>query len=179
MKDVAIVSFAQWSAREEPTRNEVEMLIPVVAQAIDDSGIGRKEIGFTCSGSCDYLAGAPFAFVMGLDAVGAWPPIRESHVEMDGAWALYEAWVRLQHGDVDTALVYSFGKSSLGDLPVVLSQQLDPYYQAPLWPDSVSVAALQARAWLDAGHDESEMAAVAARSRRFAQDNQWAQIYGD
>ena len=22
---------------------------------------------------------------------------------MDGAWALYEAWVRLQHGDIDTA----------------------------------------------------------------------------
>src|SRR6266496_3460749 len=155
------------------------MLIPVVAEAIEQSGIGRKEIGFTCSGSCDYLAGAPFAFVMGLDAVGAWPPIRESHVEMDGAWALYEAWVRLQHGDLDSALVYSFGKSSLGDLPIVLSQQLDPYYQAPLWPDSVSVAALQARAWLDAGHDEGEMAAVAARSRRFAQDNQWAQNYGD
>ena len=155
------------------------MLIPVVAQAIDDSGVGRKEIGFTCSGSCDYLAGAPFSFVMGLDAVGAWPPIRESHVEMDGAWALYEAWVRLQHGDVDTALVYSFGKSSLGDLPIVLSQQMDPYYVAPLWPDSVSIAALQARAWLDTGHDEGEMAAVAARSRRFAQDNQWAQVYGD
>ena len=179
MKDVAIVSFAQWSAREEPTRNEVEMLIPVVAQAIDDSGIGRKEIGFTCSGSCDYLAGAPFSFVSALDAVGAWPPISESHVEMDAAWALYEAWVRLQHGDVDTALVYSFGKSSLGDLPIVLSQQMDPYYVAPLWPDSVSIAALQARAWLDAGHDEGEMAAVAARSRRFAQDNQWAQVYGD
>src|SRR5204862_296168 len=95
------------------------------------------------------------------------------------AWALYEAWVRLQHGDVDTALVYSFGKSSLGDLPIVLSQQMDPYYVAPLWPDSVSIAALQARAWLDAGHDEGEMAAVAARSRRFAQGNQWAQVYGD
>ena len=61
MKDVAIVSFAQWSAREEPERNEVEMLIPVVAEAIESSGVGRKEIGFTCSGSCDYLAGAPFA----------------------------------------------------------------------------------------------------------------------
>ena len=65
---------------------------------------------------------------MALDAVGAWPPIAESHVEMDGAWALYEAWVRLQHGDVDTALVYAFGKSSLGDLRDVLTLQLDPYY---------------------------------------------------
>ncbi len=61
----------------------------------------------------------------------------------------------------------------------MLSQQLDPYYVAPLWPDSVSIAALQARAWLDTGHDEGEMAEVAARSRRDAQDNQWAQVYGD
>jgi acetyl-CoA acetyltransferase len=179
MRPVAVVSFAQSSAREEPERNEVEILMPVVGEAIERSGIGRKEIGFTVSGSCDYLAGAPFAFVAGLDAVGAWPPIRESHVEMDGAWALYEAWVRLQHGDIDSALVYAFGKSSLGPLPDMLSQQLDPYYAAPLWPDSVSVAALQARAWLDAGHDETQMAEVAARSRRDAQANPHAQLKGD
>jgi len=179
VRDVAVVSFAQWSAREEPIRNEVELLLPVVGEAIEKSGIGRKEIGFTVSGSCDYLAGAPFAFVTGLDAVGAWPPIRESHVEMDGAWALYEAWVRLQHGDVDSALVYSFGKSSLGDLPIVLSQQLDPYYVAPLWLDAVSAAALQARAWLDVGHEESEMAEVVARSRARAKTNPFAQLKGD
>jgi acetyl-CoA acetyltransferase len=98
---------------------------------------------------------------------------------MDGAWALYEAWVRLQHGDIDSALVYAFGKSSLGDLVDVLVLQLDPYYVAPLWPDSVSVAALQARAWLDAGHTEEEMAEVAARSRRSAMANPNAQVTGD
>ena len=107
MRDVAVVSFAQLpNVRNEDGRNEVEMLMPVISEAIEASGIPRKEIGFTVSGSCDYLVGAPFSFVTGLDAVGAWPPIQESHVEMDGAWALYEAWVRLQHGDVDSALVY-------------------------------------------------------------------------
>ncbi len=30
---------------------------------------------------------------------------------MDGAWALYEAWVKIQLGEVDTALVYGYGKS--------------------------------------------------------------------
>jgi acetyl-CoA acetyltransferase len=180
MRDVAVVSFAQsTSVRSEETRNEVEILMPVVGEAIERSGIGRKEIGFTMSGSCDYLAGAPFAFVSGLDAVGAWPPIRESHVEMDGAWAMYEAWARLQHGDLDSALVYAFGKSSLGDLPDVMVLQLDPYYVAPLWPDSVSMAALQARAWLDTGHTEAEMAAVAARNRRAAMNNPRAQVTGD
>jgi acetyl-CoA acetyltransferase len=180
MRDVAVVSFAQSaSVRAEETRNEVEILLPVVHDAVERSAIGRKEIGFTMSGSCDYLAGAPFAFVSGLDAVGAWPPIRESHVEMDGAWAMYEAWVRLQHGDIDSALVYAFGKSSLGSLPDVLVLQLDPYYVAPLWPDAVSIAALQARAWLDAGHGEEEMAEVAARSRKAAMANPMAQVKGD
>ena len=127
MRDVAVVSFAQSKAmRSAEQQNEVEILMPVILEAVEASGIGRKEIGFTVSGSCDYLVGAPFSFVTGLDAVGAWPPIQESHVEMDGAWALYEAWVRLQHGDVDSALVYAFGKSSLGDLPQVLTLQLDP-----------------------------------------------------
>ena len=180
MRDVAVVSFSQFpNVRSENTRNEVEMLMPVIGEAIEASGIPRKEIGFTVSGSCDYLVGAPFSFVTGLDAVGAWPPIQESHVEMDGAWALYEAWVRLQHGDVDSALVYSFGKSSLGSLRDILVLQLDPYCAAPLWPDSISLAALQARAWLESGHDELEMAEVAARSRRDAKANAMAQLTGD
>jgi acetyl-CoA acetyltransferase len=180
-RDVAIVSFAEMPAvRREWERDEVEMLVPVIAEAIERSGIGRKEIGFTVSGSSDFLTGRPFSFVMALDAVGAFPPIEESHVEMDGAFALYEAWVRLQHGDVDTALVYAFGRSSLGDVRDVLTLQLDPYYVAPLWPDAVSLAALQARALLDSGRaTERAMAEIAARSRRSARDNPRAQLRGD
>ena len=82
----------------------------------------------------------------GLDAVGAWPPIRESHVEMDAAWALYEAWVAIQTGEVNSALVYGFGKSSMSDLHEVMTLQTDPYYVAPLWPSMVDMATLQARA---------------------------------
>jgi acetyl-CoA acetyltransferase len=73
--------------------------------------------------------------------------------------------VRLQHGDIDSALVYGFGKASLGSLPDVLVAQLDPYVLQPLWPDATSLAALQARAMIDAGKTtEAEMAAI-ARSR--------------
>ena len=181
MRDVAIVSFSQArNVRREAERNEVEILMPVVQEAVASSGIAKEEIGFTVSGSSDYLAGQPFSFVTALDAVGPWPPIRESHVEMDGAWALHEAWVRLQHGDVDSALVYAFGKSSLGDIQDILALQLDPYYVAPLWPDPISIAALQARALLDAGGcTEQDMAQVAARSRASAKSNPNAQLAGD
>jgi acetyl-CoA acetyltransferase len=167
MREVAIVSFADVSyPRSED--DEVEMISAVTKRAMSACGITKQQIGFTVSGSCDYLGGRPFSFVTALDAVGAWPPISESHVEMDGAWALYEAWVRLQHGDIDAALVYAFGRTSQGDLANVLATQLDPYYLAPLWPDAVSLAALQARAMIDAGLcSEKEMAEV-ARARRGA-----------
>lgn len=180
MVDVAIVSVAQTPfVRRDSDRYEIEVLQPVIAEVLGRLGLTTQDMGFTVSGSSDFIAGQPFQFVHGLEAIGAWPPIRESHVEADGAWALYEAWVRLQHGDLDTALVYSFGKSSMGDLPEVLALQLDPYLVTPLWPDSVSLAALQARAMLEAGaHTDAEMAEVAWRSRTSALDNPNAQVRG-
>jgi acetyl-CoA acetyltransferase len=180
MRDVAVVSYAQFAARQENTRNEIEFLLPVVKEALAPTGLTAHDIGFTVSGSSDYLAGQAFAFVSALDAIGPWPPISESHVEMDGAWALYEAWVRLQHGDIDTALVYAFGKSSPGDIGRVLALQLEPYVTGPLWPDAASLAALQARALLDSGKaSEKDLARVVARSRRNAIDNPWAQLKGE
>ena len=181
MRDVAIVAFNQSdSVRKERDRNEVEILIPVIHELKQSVGLSSEEIDFICSGSSDYLAGQAFAFVAGLDAVGAWPPVSESHVEMDGAWALYEAWIKIQMGYAETALVYGFGKPSMGDLPETLAIQLDPYSVTPLWPDSVSVAALQARLCLEGGvTTEREMAEVAVRDRGHAKTNPSAQVKGD
>jgi acetyl-CoA acetyltransferase len=181
MRDVAIISFAQSDhVRADTSGNEVEMLMPVTAAAVERAGMTKHDIHFTCSGSTDYLAGTAFSFVQTLDGVGPWPPIQESHVEMDGAWALYEAWVKLQLGEIDTALVYSYGKSSPGPTHEVLSRQLDPYFVAPLWPDAISLAALQARALLEAGKaTPKDLADVVARSRKSALDNPHAQLKWD
>jgi hypothetical protein len=156
-RDVAIVSWASYETPSEPARNEVEMLLPVIQEALGNVGLTQKDIGFTVSGSSDYLQGFPFAFVGALDAVGAWPPIRESHVEMDGAFALYEAVNVLRHGDLDTALVYAFARPSRGELDRTLALQLDPYYVAPLWPDARSLAGLQAQALRDTGVDVADV----------------------
>ena len=178
MRDIAVVSFTQSKhERAIETHNEVEMLMPLLREAMEGAGITKDRVDFVCSGSSDYLAGQPFSFVMTLDAFGPWPPISESHVDMDGAWAVYEAWVKMQSGHADIALVYAYGKSSPGDIRRVLTRQLDPYYLQPLWPDSVALAALQARAGLDAGTFTAEqMAEVAARSRKAAGDNPYAQL---
>lgn len=181
MIDVAVVATAQMpNVRAETRLNEVEMLMPVLQQVRERAGLDQTEIGFTCSGSTDYLSGQAFSFVSTLDGVGPWPPIQESHVEMDGAWALYEAWVKLQIGEVDTALVYCYGKSAPGPVHEVLSRQLDPYHVAPLWPSAIGLAALQARALIEAGKaTEADLAEVAARSRRAALGNPNAQLAWD
>jgi acetyl-CoA acetyltransferase len=178
---VSVASFAQSpNIRRDDQRNEVEGLLPVIAEVFGNIGITKDDVDFICSGSTDYLIGGPFSFVMALDAVGVWPPRAESHVEMDGAFALYEAWTLLQEGEIDAALVYSFGRSSLGDLNEILTLQLDPYYMAPLWPDIVSLSALQARALIDAGKaTEADFAEVASRSRRDALANPKAQVAKD
>jgi len=167
--EVAVVGFAQSPVRvrEDATTGGVEMLVPIFADVFRATGLTKADIGFWCSGSSDYLAGRAFSFVQAVDAIGAVPPIMESHVEMDGAWALYEAWVKIASGEAETALAYGFGKSSGAELRRVLALQLDPYLVAPLWPDSVSVAALQARLGIEAGRwSEKDMAEVAARGRQ-------------
>ncbi|TXI53952.1 MAG: lipid-transfer protein [Mycolicibacterium mageritense] len=148
--------------RTDGTTNGVEMLMPCFAQLYAELGLQQTDIGFWCSGSSDYLAGRAFSFISAIDSIGAVPPINESHVEMDAAWALYEAYIKILTGEVDTALVYGFGKSSAGVLRRVLALQTDPYTVAPLWPDSVSMAGLQARFGLDAGKWTAEQMAQVA-----------------
>jgi len=164
MTDIAVVGFAHAPhvRRTDGTTNGVEMLMPCFHKLYDELGLQQTDLGFWCSGSSDYLAGRAFSFISAIDSIGAVPPINESHVEMDAAWALYEAYIKLLTGQVETALVYGFGKSSAGTLRRVLALQTDPYTVAPLWPDSVSMAGLQARAGLDAGKWTAEQMAQVA-----------------
>lgn len=172
MTDVAVVGFAHAPhvRTTEGTTNGVEMLVPCFRQIYGELGITKSDIDFWCSGSSDYLAGRAFSFISAIDSIGAVPPINESHVEMDAAWALYEAYIKILSGQVETALVYGFGKSSAGILRRTLALQTDPYTVAPLWPDSVSLAALQARVGLDSGQwTKEQMAQVALDAFRRAQ----------
>ena len=144
MREVAIIGYRRTATAAVDHRSEAELVQDVASGALADAGLRRSDIGFYCSGSCDYVMGRPFSFVLALDGIAPWPPVSESHVEMDGAFALYEAWVHLQMGHIDTALVYSFGKTSLCDIEAVYNAQLDPYVLAPLGVTASDLAALQA-----------------------------------
>ena len=165
-KDIAIVGWAQTEMVRHTELTETQMLMRVITDLLEPLQLTRADIDFTCLGSCDYITGQAFSFVSNLDAIGAWPPKRDSHVEMDGAWALYEAWLRLQEGDIEIAVVTGSGRSSTGDPELIYPMEMDPFFLAPLGADPLTFAALQARAVIAAGiADERRMAEVSIRSR--------------
>src|SRR5450432_996705 len=174
---VAIIGWSISPMVRNTDKTEVQMLLEVITGAVTDAGITRREVDFTCAGSCDYVVGQAFSFVQNIDALGAWPPKRDSHVEMDGAWALYEAYLRLQMDDIDVALAMGSGRSSTADPALIYSMEMDPYYLAPLGADAVSFAGMQARALLEAGTiTERQMAEVAARNRKAGKDRSYNQV---
>jgi hypothetical protein len=166
MRDVAVVSFAQSPCLPADRRHDMaETVLPVIREALDTAGIGRDDVDFFASGSHDFFEGRTFSYIESLDAVGAWPPVSESHVEMDAAWAFAEAWSWLQLGEGEIALVYGIGRASLPvDLDQVMPAQLDPYLLAPLRPHRDALAGLQAAALIGAGlTSERHLAEVVAR----------------
>jgi acetyl-CoA acetyltransferase len=167
LRNVAIVGFAQRPvvARDEH-RVSTEMLYPVVRQALQDCVVQRDAIDYQIAGSVDYMDGRPFGFVAALDVMGSWPPRQDLHLEMDGSFCAYYAWLRMQAGDADTAIVVGHGKTSEGEPDRIMNLQLDPYYQAAIGLDATSTAALQASAFMArSGVSDADLAAVAARNR--------------
>lgn len=167
MRDIAVVAHRHSPFQSRNRQDDMAgILFPVVRDALADVGLSRDEVDFVASGSHDFHEGRTFAYIDSLDAVGAWPPISESHVEMDAAWAFYEAWAWLQLGHGDIAMVYGIGRGSLsGDLDEVVPHQLDPYLLTDLRPHQDAIAGLQAQAMLQAGQiTEADLEAVVRRS---------------
>ncbi len=164
--DIAVIGWAQSPMVRRTDKTEAQLLMQAITDALTPLGLTRADVDFTCLGSCDYITGQAFSFVLNLDTIGAWPPKQDSHVEMDGAWALYEAWLRLHEGDIEIAVVTGSGRSSTGDPALIYPMEMDPYVLAPLGADPLTFGALQARAVIAAGiADERSMAAVSIRSR--------------
>jgi acetyl-CoA acetyltransferase len=178
LRNVAVVGFAQLPivARDEH-RMASEMLYPVVREALTQVGVGRDAIDYQISASTDYMDGRPFGFVSALDVMGSWPPRQDLHLEMDGSFAAYYAWIRMQADECDTAIVCSHGKTSEGEPDRVLALQLEPYYQGAIGLDATSTAALQASAFMArTGVGDADLAAVVARNRGAGARNPDAQL---
>jgi acetyl-CoA acetyltransferase len=167
MRQVAIVGFASAVRPMAGGRNDAELLAPVVDRALTASGLARRDIGVVGTAGSEFLNGVVGGIMGAFDALPCWPPRSHSHLEGDGAFALYECWVRLAAGEADAALVGAFSRPSAPDERSVLGLQLDPYLVGPLRAGPISLAALQARVLIDEGRaTESDLAEVVRARRR-------------
>lgn len=149
MRRVGIVGVGQTAyTHGDPAVTAPELVFEAAQAALADAGMRRGDIDVVMSGSSDMVDGRAFAFVFGLEALGAWPPTHESHVEQDGAFAAWYAWLKILAGAADTALVAAWSKASEADVDRVSAAQLDPVVLAPLDVDATVSAGLQADAWL-------------------------------
>jgi acetyl-CoA acetyltransferase len=163
---VAVVGVAYDHAPLGDGRTDAELLGPVVDAALADSGLTRDDIGVVCSAGSEFLNGVVGSVMGAFDAIPGSPPRTHTHLEGDGAFALYEAWVRLLAGEATAALVCAYSRPLADDPDRLLALQLDPYLVAPLEPDATVIAALQARALLDSGrYDEDDLAAIVGARR--------------
>src|SRR5215472_5371367 len=172
MRRVGILAAARVVAPADTLRAPPELVFEVARKAVAESGIPRAELDLTVSGSSDVLDGRSFGFAYALEALGAYPPTLESHLEMDGAWAAYYAYLKILAGEARSALVVAWGKTSEASLHHVTNTQLDPFWLAPLGLDRVASAALQADAWLErTGHCASVLNDVVRLSEERAGSN--------
>lgn len=166
MRPVAVVGFAGQVLSGRDGRNDAEILAPVVEEALSSSGLSGEEIGVVVTASSEFLNGVVGGVMGAFDALPCWPPRTHAHNESDGAWAFYEAWVRVRAGEADAALACAFSRPLGQDPRAVLRLQHDPYLIGPLGAGPLQMAALQARALLDSGrYGEDDLAAVALARR--------------
>lgn len=163
---VAVVGYADAVSHRSDGSSDAELLAPVIDRALAVSGIAREAIGVVCTASYEFGGGVIGSIMDVFDVLPCWPPATHTHLEGDGGFAFYEAWARLLAGEAEIALVCAYSRPLADDLASVLGLQLDPYLVAPLAPRSHHIAALQARALLDAGrYTERDFAAVVCARR--------------
>jgi acetyl-CoA acetyltransferase len=169
MTRVAVVGFASDVVLENDDRNDAELLAPVVDRALAASRVSPSDIGVVGTAGSEFLNGVVGSVMGAFDALPCWPPRAHSHLEADGAFALYESWVRLMAGEAGAALVCAFSRPLADDRLSVLTFQLDPYLVQPMGPNAAGLAALQARALVDTGrYREPDFATVVSARRRGA-----------
>jgi hypothetical protein len=163
---VAVVGFGCELAPVGDGRNDAELLAPAVDRALGESGLANADVGLVCSAGSEMLNGVVGTVMGAFEALApAGAPRAHAHLEGDGAFALFEAWIRLLAGEADAALVCAYSRPLGAEPAGVLGLQLDPYVVGPLGPGPDVLAALQARALIDAGRcDERDLARIVGRA---------------
>jgi len=171
-RKVAIVGYAMSDQADRIEDTREGMIFDTVRAALPQAGITRDQIGTVVMCSNDFYDGHTISNAFTVEPAAAYAK-DETKVEQDGMHALLYAAMRLASGNYDVALVVAHSKGSEFEAQVALSAQLDPTYDRQFgWFNDISMAAFQARAFLDKKKlPEEVLAQVAAKNFAHARKN--------
>lgn len=142
-----------------------ELVFQAVSGALDDAGLTLDDVDSVFTASVDLWDGLTASNVAITEVVGA--VLRpETRIAGDGLGACFQAFLALQAGVCDVALVVAHCKATMTDHLAVSAWTFDPIFQQPLGMDFLSLAGLQAAGYLrGGGATEGQWAAVVAKNR--------------
>jgi len=166
---VAIVGYSQTGYSLDSDASREILTYEAAVGALSCAGISRDEIDTVVTANNDYMDGRTISNMRLVEPSGAWLK-DESKVEMDGAFALLYAVMRILSGDHEVALVIGVSQPSVFPRYVPGIMMLDPTFDRERGLlNEVSAAALQARSYMETyGISEEEIARVAVKNLRNA-----------
>jgi acetyl-CoA C-acetyltransferase len=158
--------------------NLAEVIYRVVKEALDKSGLQRKEVGTIVTTASDiFHSGMSCANSYHWEATGGFLK-NASRQDGESIFAFIYACLRIMSGYYDTAVAIGLTKGSENpDNDTLTSLYADPFCQRPVGLNETTVAALQMRAYLERyGITEEQCAKVAVKNLGNALYNPYAQV---
>ncbi len=184
-RNVAVVGTGQ--TRYATARNDEnceELIFQAAKLAMDDAGVTADDIdAVVLSIGPEALFGLdhPERWVVGAGAAINKPIMRISTGGATGGSAAQGGFFHVSSGLFDTVLVV--GAEKQGDTPntqLILNKIMDPRYETPFGLNAISMTAFQAVRHMEKyGTTQEQLAMVAVRSRKNAQENPYAHLKAD
>lgn len=153
-RPVFVAGFGQVGPVADDPRSIPEIVLWAVEGALEDAGIGHKDIDAVVTASVDILDGLTASNIAVTEVVGAvMKP--EARIAADGLAAAIHGACQIWSGAYDTVLIVAHAKPSMAPYQDLMLWAMDPIYLQPLGVDFLTCAGLQARA-LAAGDGDAE-----------------------
>jgi len=184
-RNVAIVGTAQ--TPYTTTKNEEtyeELIFQAAGMAMEDAGVTADDIDavvLSIAPEALYGMNHPERWVVGASAAINKPVMRIHTGGATGGSAAQAGFFHVTSGMFDTVLVV--GAEKQGDTPntqLILNKIMDSRYEIPFGLNAISMTAMQAvRHMKKYGTTQEQLARVAVRSRKNAQENPYAHLKAD
>lgn len=174
---VAIVGYKLMKNTKSSEWTREKIYYELSKGLFEELDITRDKVDTFILASNDFSDGRTISEVYLIPKVGAYMK-DESKVELEALNACLYAWLKIQSGEYDTAMVSMVSLPSSQFKPLLVqAHQLDPVYERPRGLiNFYSVAALQARTYMERykSFTESHIARYAEKGYRNALKNQYS-----